>query len=74
MNRLQQLHERREKLIALNNENQYTVMGHEKALKYYDCILAIKREIFSLEYYNFRPATARVGMTTKDLFNLTNPL
>lgn len=73
INRLQQLHERREKLILLNNENQYSVTGHSKIQKYYDCMLNTKREIFSLEYYNFRPANAKVGLTVKDLYNLTKP-
>lgn len=74
MTRLETLNNRREKLIKLNSIYQYSVAGHAKIAKYYDCMLRIKKEIFSLENCNFRPINARIGLTIKDLFNLKNPI
>lgn len=72
--RLKTLRNRREKLIELNQKYHYTQMGNAKVQKYYNCILAVRKEISELEHVNVRPAKARVGMTVKDLRNLTNPI
>ncbi len=72
MTRLQQLRERREKLISLNHIHHYTQSGNEKIEKYYKCMLAIKKEINDIECVNVRPSKALVGFGIKELFELRN--
>ena len=69
--RLQQLRKRREKLISLNNTHHYTQTDHPKILKYYRVLLWIRKEINDIEQVNVRPAKARIGLTAKNLRELT---
>jgi len=70
MTRLQTLRQRREKLIDANTINHYAQSGNVRIEKYYGCLLAIKKEINSIECVNVRPAKALVGMSIKQLFEL----
>jgi len=70
MTRLQTLIQRRERLIDANSQNHYTQSGNVRIEKYYDCLLAIKKEINTIECVNVRPAKALVGMSIKQLFEL----
>lgn len=74
MTRLQQLRNRREKLISLNMQNRYTQTDHQKILKYYRVLLWNNKLINEIEQRNVRPAKARVGLTAKDLRELTENL
>jgi hypothetical protein len=71
MTRLQILKNRREKLISLNAINHYTQTDHPKILKYYRVMIMIRKAINNIECVNVRPAKARVGLTAKDLRQLT---
>lgn len=66
MTRLQSLRNRREILIEANFKNHYTQSGNPKIEKYYKTLIAIRKEIHSIECVNVRPLNARVGMTLKD--------
>jgi len=72
--RLNQLRNRREKLISLNDVNHYTQTDHPKILKYYRLILWNRVQIGEIECVNVRPAKARIGLTAKDLRELTQPI
>ena len=74
MTRLQQLRNRREKLISLNAVHHYTETDHPKILKYYRVLLWNNKLINEIEQRNVRPANARVGLTAKDLRMLTENL
>jgi len=74
MTRLQQLRNRREKLISLNDTHHYTQSDHPKILKYYRVMIEIRKAINNIECVNVRPAKARVGLTAKDLRMLTENL
>lgn len=68
MTRLQSLRNRREILIQANSINMYVTAGHPKGEKYYKVLLAIRKEINSLECANVHPI--KVGMTVSDLFKM----
>ncbi len=74
MTRLQTLRNRREKLISLNAVNHYTESDHPKILKYYRVMIMIRKAINNIECVNVRPSKARVGLTAKDLRQLTENL
>jgi hypothetical protein len=74
ISRLQQLRNRREKLISLNNTRHYTQTDHPKILKYYRVLLWNNKLINAIEQRNVRPAKALVGLTAKDLRQLTENL
>lgn len=52
MTRYQQLQQRRETLIQLNGKNHFTVSGHPKMDKYFNCLLQINRECVKLQMAN----------------------
>ena len=70
MTRLQQLRQRREKLILANFKNNYTQTDNSRIDKYYKVMLSIRKEINTIECVNVRPAKARIGITVKQLFEL----
>ena len=74
ISRLQTLKNRREKLISLNMQNHYTQTDHPKILKYYRVMIEIRKAINNIECVNVRPTKARVGLTAKDLRQLTEKL
>jgi len=74
MTRLNQIRNRREKLISLNMLHGYTQTDHPKILKYYRVMIMIRKAINNIECVNVRPANARVGLTIKDLRQLTENL
>jgi len=74
MTRLQQLRNRREKLISLNMLHGYTQTDHPKTLKYYRTLIAIRKAINEIEQVNVRPIGALIGLTAKDLRELTQPI
>lgn len=71
MTRLNQLRNRREKLISLNAVNHYTMSDHPKIQKYYTVLLEVKKQINNIECVNVRPIGALIGLTVKDLRELT---
>ena len=71
MTRLQQLRNRREKLISLNMQFHYTQTDHPKILKYYRVLLWNNKLINEIEQRNVRPIGALIGLTVKDLRELT---
>jgi len=71
MTRLATLRNRREKLISLNNTHHFTQTDHPKILKYYRVMIEIRKAINNIECVNVRPAKALVGLTAKDLRQLT---
>lgn len=71
MTRLQHLRQRREKLIQLNILHKYSQCGHAKGQKYFDVLLVIRKEINKIECINVHPANTKIGMTAKDLRELT---
>ena len=71
MTRLQQLRNRREKLMQLNLTHHYTQTDHPKILKYYRVMIMIRKAINEIECVNIRPQNARVGLTVRDLNLLT---
>jgi len=71
ISRLQQLRNRREKLISLNDVNKYTQTDHPKILKYYRVLLSTRKAINEIEQVNVRPIGALIGLTAKDLRELT---
>lgn len=74
MTRLQQLRNRREKLISLNMQNHYTQTDHPKILKYYRVMIWLRRLENEIQCVNVRPAKAKICMTAKDLRQLTENL
>ena len=74
ISRLQQLRNRREKLISLNDVNKYTQTDHPKILKYYRVMIWLRRLENEIQCVNVRPEKARVGLTVKDLRELTQPI
>jgi len=74
MTQLQILRNGRKRLIRLNEINHYTQSGNPKIEKYYRLLLDVKKEISKIECVNVRPTKARVGLTAKDLRQLTENL
>ena len=74
MTRLATLRNRREKLISLNDVNKYTQTDHPKIQKYYRTLIAIRKAINEIEQVNVRPIGALIGLTVKDLRELTQPI
>ena len=84
-NRLESLINRRERLIELNQNYHYTQSGNAKIQKYYNCILAVRKEISNIECANIqinKKSTSKAfigflnlqnGMTLKTLRTLTVP-
>lgn len=72
--RLQILRSQRERLIKFNEINHYTQSDNPQIGKYYKLLLSTKKQINDMECVNVRPPKARVGMTVKGLYNLTNPM
>lgn len=70
MTRLQSLRNRRNILINANDINHYTQTNNPKIEKYFKVLIAIKKEINTIECVNVRPAKALVGITVKQLFEL----
>jgi hypothetical protein len=74
MTRLNQLRNRRERLINANMQFHYTQTDHPKILKYYRTLIAIRKAINEIEQVNVRPIGALIGLTVKDLRELTQPI
>jgi len=74
MTRLQTLKNRRERLINANTIHHYTQSYHPKTLKYYRTLVAIRKAINEIEQVNVRPIGALIGLTAKDLRELTQPI
>jgi len=72
MTRLATLRKRRETLITANNTNHYSQTDNPKIEKYFRCLLTIKKEINAIECIN-TTGMQHIGMTVKDLRNLTQP-
>ena len=80
--RLATLNSRYEKLVELNAENRYT--SSERCGQYLSLLLSIKKEKMSIWIENRKdPLTAAnlenaknalIGLTYKQLFNLTSPV
>lgn len=70
MTRLQSLRNRKEKLISANQIHHYTQSNNPKIEKYYIVLIAIRKEINTIECVNVRPAKSLVGMNVKELFKL----
>lgn len=70
MTRLQTLRNRKELLINANQIHHYTQSNSPKVEKYYRVLIAVRKEINTIECVNVRPAKALVGMNVKQLFKL----
>lgn len=70
MTRLQSLRHRKERLIQANQINHYTQTSHPKALKYYQCMLSIRKEINDIECVNVHPVKAMKKISFIELFEL----
>lgn len=72
MTRLQTLRKRRDHLVELNQVNHYSQTDSKRIEKYFRCLLSIKKEINEIECIN-TTGMRHLGMTVKDLRNLTQP-